>query len=154
MDELRAVSDQAAPRLSLAEAAIRLGKSVDAVRAMIRRGKLQVIRGNDGRLLVTVPPSLVLETDEADDQSRLGEVEALSRLQAELDEAKAEIDHWRQAAHEAELKQVRAEGERDTAQAAARSDAEAKDALLTELKAMLADARRPWLARVLSAIRR
>ena len=121
---------------------------------MIRRGKLQVIRGNDRRLLVTVPPSLVLETDEADDQSRLGEVEALSRLQAELDEAKAEIDHWRQAAHEAELKQVRAEGERDTAQAAARSDAEAKDALLTELKAMLADARRPWLARVLSAIRR
>ena len=54
----------------------------------------------------------------------------------------------------AELKQVRAEGERDTAQAAARSDAEAKDALLTELKAMLADARRPWLVRVLAAIRR
>ena len=45
MDELRAASNQAAPRLSLAEAAIRLGKSVDAVRAMIRRGKLQVIRG-------------------------------------------------------------------------------------------------------------
>jgi hypothetical protein len=47
------------PRLPLADAATKLGKSQEAVRAMIRRGKLATIRGNDGRLLVTVPPELV-----------------------------------------------------------------------------------------------
>jgi hypothetical protein len=60
--------DQEPPRLPLVEAAARLGKSVDAVRAMIRRGKLLTQRGNDGRVLVSVPPSLA----QADDQARLG----------------------------------------------------------------------------------
>lgn len=63
--------DQEPPRLPLAEAATCLGRSVDAVRAMIRRGKLATVRGNDGRLLVSVPPSLV----QADAQVRLGDGE-------------------------------------------------------------------------------
>ena len=41
--------------LPLLEAAMRLGKSTDAVRSMIRRDKLATRKGNDGRLLIGVP---------------------------------------------------------------------------------------------------
>jgi hypothetical protein len=140
------------PRLPLAETAARLGKSVDAVRAMIRRGKLATQRGNDGRLLVSVPPKLAQAAGEArpgdgeaGDQSglgaRLGEDGAATRLLVERDEALAEADHWREKAHLAELAQARAE-----------AAAEAKDALIEELRAMLAEARRPWWRRLLGAI--
>ena len=135
------------PRLSLADAAARLGKSVDAVRAMIRRGKLATVRGNDGRLLVTVPPSLDQATDrprpgadEAGDRLSLGDEGQVSRLLVERDEALAEADHWREQAHRAELAQARAEAELG-----------AKDALVAELKAMLAEARRPWWRRWISS---
>jgi hypothetical protein len=139
--------DQEPPRLPLAEAAAHLGKSVDAVRAMIRRGRLTTQRGNDGRLLVSVPPSLAQADDrtrlgngEAGDQSglgaRLGEDGATTRLLVERDEALAEADHWREQAHRAELAQARAEAETT-----------AKDELIAELKALLAETRRPWWRR-------
>jgi hypothetical protein len=139
--------DQEPPRLPLAEAAARLGKSVDAVRAMIRRGKLATVRGNDGRLLVSVPPSLVqadaqprLGNGEAGDRSRLGarlgDDEAAARLLIERDEALAEADHWREQSHRAKVAQARAEAE-----------LAAKNELIGELKAMLAEARRPWWRR-------
>ena len=41
--------------LPLLEAAMRLGKSTDAVRSMIRRDRLPTRKGNDGRLLIGVP---------------------------------------------------------------------------------------------------
>jgi hypothetical protein len=139
--------DQEPPRLSLTEAAARLGKSVDAVRAMIRRGKLATVRGNDGRLLVSVPPSLAqvadqprLGEDEASDRSslgvRLGQDEEVARLLVERDEALAEADYWRDAAHKAEL-----------AAATRKAEVASKDELIGELKAMLAEARRPWWRR-------
>jgi hypothetical protein len=141
--------DQEPPRLPLAEAAVRLGKSVDAVRAMIRRRKLATTRGNDGRLLVSVPPSLV-QTDaharpgdgETGDRSqpgaRLGDDEEATRLLTERDEALAEADHWREQAHRAELAQARAEAE-----------IVAKNELIGELKALLAEVRRPWWRRLI-----
>ena len=46
------------PKLPLAEAAVRLGKTTEAVRSMVRRGRLSAVRGNDGWLLVAVPPEL------------------------------------------------------------------------------------------------
>jgi hypothetical protein len=143
--------DDEPPRLPLAEAAARLGKSVDAVRAMIRRGKLTTVRGNDGRMLVSVPPSLAqaadqprLGGDEAGDRSglgeRLGSDEVATRLLIERDEALAEADHWRDQAHRAELAQARAEAEHA-----------AKAELVAELRAMLAEARRPWWRRWLGS---
>jgi hypothetical protein len=143
--------EQEPPRLPLAEAAGRLGKSVDAVRAMIRRGKLATVRGNDGRLLVSVPPSLVqaddqprldarLGSDEANDRSslgeRLGDGAAVTRLLTERDEALAEADHWREQAHRAELAQARAEAE-----------VAAKDEVIADLREQLAWHRRPWWRR-------
>jgi hypothetical protein len=105
------------------------------------------MRGNDGRLLVTVPPSLVQADDEehlgegeAGDRSslgvRLGDNRATTRLLTERDEALAEADHWRMQAHRAELAQARAEAE-----------LMAKNELLAELRALLAEARRPWWRR-------
>jgi hypothetical protein len=41
--------------LPLLEAAMRLGKSTDAVRSLIRRDRVPTRKGNDGRLLVGVP---------------------------------------------------------------------------------------------------
>ena len=72
--------------LPLAEAARRLGKSQDAVRSMIRRGRLTAVRGNDGRLLVPIPAGL----QPVADQSQAGD---------DLAEALAEADHWREQAH-------------------------------------------------------
>ena len=46
------------PKLPLVEAAVRLGKTTEAVRSMVCRGRLSAVRGNDGRLLVAVPPEL------------------------------------------------------------------------------------------------
>jgi hypothetical protein len=143
--------DQEPPRLPLAEVAGRLGKSVDAVRAMIRRGKLATVRGNDGRLLVSVPPSLVQANGEARRGERLGDGEAgdrsglgarlgedgeTTRLLVERDEALAEADHWREQAHRAELAQARAEAE-----------VAAKDELIADLREQLAWHRRPWFWR-------
>jgi hypothetical protein len=134
-------TDQAPPRLPLTEAAARLGKSVDAVRAMIRRGRLSTIRGNDGRLLVTIPPELIRVSDQASasptDQARLVGDQVMTRLQAERDEALAEAEHWRMAAHNEALARVRAE-----------ATAEAKETIVAELRALLADARRSWFSRI------
>jgi hypothetical protein len=130
--------DQDSPMLPMAEAARRLGKSQDAVRSMVRRGRLTAVRGNDGRLLVPVPADL----EAAADQSGPGDG---------LAEALAEADHWRERAHQAELEAARARAELKAAGdvAAARLEtamarAEAQAAVVEELKAMLAEARRPW----------
>src|SRR3954464_10661968 len=41
--------------LSMPEAAVRLGRSTDAVRSLVRRNKLRTQAGNDGRPRVAVP---------------------------------------------------------------------------------------------------
>ena len=50
MAEIQTVTPEEPPVVSVAEAAKRLGKSVDAVRSLARRGKLQFRRGNSGKL--------------------------------------------------------------------------------------------------------
>jgi hypothetical protein len=129
------------PRLPLADAATKLGKSQEAVRAMIRRGRLATIRGNDGRLLVSIPPELVRKDDRPspdNDATALGE-------------ALAEADHWRERAHQAELEAASARAERDAAREVAEVKVAATERLVTELQAMLVEARRPWWRRWLSS---
>src|SRR4051794_41863152 len=55
MDEHRLGDSEAAPVVSVAEAARRLGRTVDGVRGLVRRGKLNAKRGNDGKLLIVLP---------------------------------------------------------------------------------------------------
>jgi hypothetical protein len=121
------------PRVPLADAATRLGKSQEAVRAMIRRGKLATIRGNDGRLLVTVPPELV----------RAGDQPSPDGGATSLDEALAEAEHWRDRAHRSDLEATSARAELTVR---LEQIAELREQV-GGLRAELAESRRPWWRR-------
>src|SRR3954454_2794454 len=45
----------AEPLMSLAEAAAATGRKPEAIRAMVRSGRLRARRGNDGKLLIAIP---------------------------------------------------------------------------------------------------
>jgi prophage DNA circulation protein len=141
--------------MTLAEAAATTGRPAEAIRAMIRRGKLKATKGNDGRYLVAVPAELRRPPGQPD-CSRSAErgQEGNGRLAA-LQEA---VEEWRAAAEDARLEAAVATAERDAAKATAAVEIEAmrrqtgaelaaKDALVTELRAMLAEARRPFWRR-------
>ena len=143
--------DQASAWLPLGEAARRLGISVDAVRARARRGLIESRRGNDGKVSV-----LITGAQAAPEQAPIDD-EAPSRLRLDLDEARAEVDHWRTRAHEAELAAARAEEQARLAQAVAvadvataRAEVEARERYITQLEALLREARRPFWRRWLS----
>jgi hypothetical protein len=125
--------------LPLSEAARRLGKSSDAVRAMIRRGRLSTRKGNDGRLLVGVPP----DADEpASDSDR-------PRGEHATDELVQEVMDLRVALARAEAERDAARRIADADVATARAEVAAKDDLIVELKALLAEAWRPWWRRLI-----
>ncbi len=128
-------SDEAAPWLALSDAASRLGVSVDALRSRIRRGSLRARRGNDNRLFVQVPVNLRLVGDEDSDEAR--QVDDQSDLVAELQH---EIGDLRE-------RLARAEERARAAEEAAAVKVAAKNDLIAELKAMLAEARQPWWRR-------
>lgn len=142
--------------LPLAEAAARLGKTTDAVRSMIRRDKLVTRKGNDGSVLVGVPPTAGDGQATADDQAADGQEMAALRstveeLRAEIMElrerlarADVEVDKARSVA-EARIEAVRAVAVADVA--TARAELEAKEQIIAELRAMLAEARKPWWRR-------
>jgi hypothetical protein len=127
--------------LPLHDAAIKLGKSSDAVRSMIRRGRLSTRKANDGRLLVAVPT--------ANDQPGGGLTTAFSQVDdgqttAELQHEIAEIRE-RLARAEERAEAARAIAAADVA--TAKAEAVALRELVDELKAQLTDARRPWWRR-------
>jgi hypothetical protein len=127
--------------LPLQEAAARLGKSSDAVRSMVRRDRLTARKGNNGGLLVAVPTDL--------DRSGDGQPTAKDRptdgqLTAELRDTVAELQA---EVLEARVAQARAEAERDGLRATAVAEAAALNVLVTELRAELTEARRPWWRR-------
>ena len=116
------------------------GRHPDALRAMIRRGKLQGRKSNAGQWLVQIPPGMLAESDSADDTDMAGVV---AELRDELLEARVAA--------------ARAEAERDSAVgnlADARATVERERARADRLEAALAEARRPWLARVIEGLRR
>jgi hypothetical protein len=129
--------------LPLQEAATRLGKSSDAVRSLVRRDRLTARKGNNGGLLVAVPTDL--------DQSGNGHATAADRqgdgqLTAELRDTIAELQA---EVLEARVAQARAEAERDGLRATAAAEAAALNVLVTELRAELAEVRRPWWRRLI-----
>ena len=128
------------PWVSLTKAGRLTGRHPDALRAMIRRGKLSGRKGNSGQWLVQVPARLTAESDSADDPDMAGVV---AELRDELLEAKVAA--------------ARAEAERDSATAnlmEARATIAHERSRADRLEAALAEARRPWLARVLEGLRR
>ncbi len=125
--------------LSVAEAAPRLGLTVDGLRSRIKRGLVTTRKGNDGRLVVNVA---VDSTDPGHDPvhepatAGAPEPEPLPDLLPDLLEARD-----RAAGAEAALAEVRAVLGREQA----RGD---------RLEAELAEARKPALVRLLEALRR
>src|SRR4051795_1113038 len=80
------------PLVTLAEAAAAMGRPKEALRAMIRRGKLEAIRGHDGRFLVRLPSEAPMQPRGQPYRGRAAEraaddlVAAVSRA-AELEDA-------------------------------------------------------------------
>jgi hypothetical protein len=142
-------SDQPSEWLPLAEAAARLGTTVDALRKRVRREQIQARRGNDGRLHVLVGGRT--DGQEAD------LVQPPARLLLDLEEAREGQERWREVAEQARERAAKAEGElaaearRSTDLAAA---LEHKRAERAKLSSELAEARKGWLERLLEAVRR
>jgi hypothetical protein len=127
------------PWLTLAEAGRRTGRHPDALRAMIRRGRLTGRKGNAGQWLVQVSAGLVSESDSAEDPDMAELREEVADLRVAVARAEAERDSQT-------TERVR---ERETLQVVIADLRAERDRLAGEL----AEARRGWLERLLEAVR-
>ena len=151
--------DQQGEAVAVPVAARRLGKSADAIRSAIRRGKLSAQKGNDGDWLVFLPPVTPVVDD--------GRQQELDSLHAELEQARrqsadrqATVDELRERIRYLEASAEHAVDQMlKVTNRAARAEGEAsalRDALadlsrrLDVATAELADARRPWWRRLIS----
>jgi hypothetical protein len=154
--------------LTLTEAARQSRLSREAIRARARRGLIASQRGNRGELLVQLPATLLsrddqdmsrsmsgLSMDMTDLMAELSELrEQLARAESTLEAAKAIAAAERTAAvAEAQAKTASLgealEREREQHREAREREREQHRALVDELKAMLAEARRPWWRKLL-----
>ena len=115
MGDMQLGNDETPPVVTVLEASRRLGRSVDGVRGLVRRGKLKARRSNSGQLLIELPPGAAEAatagdepTDEPGDAATSTAFEA---LRDELEEARDRVEHWRHQAEEARLAAAKAEGE-------------------------------------------
>jgi hypothetical protein len=135
--------------LPIAEAAPRLGLTVDGVRSRIRRGLVTTRKGNDGRTLVAI---FIVEAANGHDQS-LDASKPVTHDQVSHDEA----DELRAEVVELRVKLARVE-ERLNASERREMDLQIRvDDLRTERDQLgfdLAEARKPLLLRLLEALRR
>jgi hypothetical protein len=132
--------DETTTVLPVADAAARLGVSVDAIRSRVRRGHLETRRGNDGKTLILLPNSIL---EQARDGLGLGEDELVAelrqerdRLLTERDQSRTEAEMWRVRTEEARLVSARAEADRDGLRL-----------VVARLEADLDWARQPWWRR-------
>jgi hypothetical protein len=153
----RAIEDNQDPDgrwLTVDEAAARRGTTVDAIRGLIRRGRIESRKDNEGRVRVrlpTVEAPVAPSRPPVDDEARLGGAEAIPP------KAGAEGDRWRVAAEEraAQVERLRAELDElrrqvmtmAVEQARAQEQARAERAIADELRAQLAWHRQPWWRR-------
>jgi hypothetical protein len=115
-------TDQTAAWLPLAEAASRLGVTVDSLRKKASRGLVEHRKGNDGRITVLVGGETAASQWLADPD--------------ELAEARAETERWRTLAEERGIELARAE-----------ERAAAAKEIIADLREQLAWHRRPWWRR-------
>jgi hypothetical protein len=151
----------------VSEAAAALGLTPNGIRARIRRGTLPARKGNDGQWRVTLSTSILSRQDDRQNRRDASAADRqdnpLQRL-AWLEERLRADDKLRAALAVEQVARARAEGERDVARA---EGAVLREALAREadharqervradrLEAALVEARRPWLARLLEAVRR
>ena len=124
--------DDQRPMLPLAEAAERMGRHPEALRSLIRRGKLAARKANAGGWLVAV-----------DDREPTGALAADDRGLADaLAELKEEVAELRDRA-------TRAEVDADRAREVAEVKVAAAERIIDELRAEVAHHRRPWWRKLL-----
>src|SRR3954466_15701584 len=142
------------PWLTLSEAAEKTGVNRETLRSRARRRLLPSQVGNRGQMLVQVITDPENGRDRGNDREDYRELTGLREV-PELREAVTDL-----AAEVAELRVAlaRAEADRDAAKAIAAAELAAKEALMedlkghhreaiAELKAMIAELRRPWWRR-------
>jgi hypothetical protein len=154
---------------TLTAAAARSGYTREALRLRVRRGKLRAIKGNDGVVridpagLADLPPPELSVDDlgrpeepeippAIDDQSLIVDV-----LRASLDRAMDDLGQARSALEKTNDDRLVDRGRAERAEAwleAEKARAAGMEARLTAMEAELAEARLPWVVRVVRAIRR
>jgi hypothetical protein len=157
--------------LSYRELAARLGVSAEGARTRAKRSGWPIIHGNDGRARVRVRASELPERPR-EQQPRPAEqtpvtVERSPELRDLLDRMSREAEQARATAEQAvaEVTRLRTQlalaeervrsaqavaiADVEAARRVAESEAAAKDVLIEELRAMLAEARRSWWSRLL-----
>ena len=137
-----------APWLSLTEAAQRSGLAREAIRARARRNLIPSQKGNRGELLVQLSADLLAGDGQGTAGSPADVVTDLLAEAADLRERLARTETEREAARAVATAEVAA------AKATAAAEVAAKEELILELKNMLgelraelAEARRPWWRR-------
>src|SRR3954447_24218008 len=128
------------PWFGLTEAAEMTGLDREALRSRARRGLIPSRKGNRGQLLIQVPADLANGHDRDDDRDDREADRDLARMRASMTDLSAEVGELR-------VELARAEAERDAARTIAIAELAAKDAVVAELRAMLADAGRPFWRR-------
>jgi hypothetical protein len=154
MGEPRDAGDK--PWLTLSEAADKSGRHIGALRSLVRRGRLPARKGNGSQWLVQLPDESMVEPNAAGGSAMgLADGYAIAELTAEVAElrqhlARAEVEREAAravAAAEIAAAKTSAAAEVKAAREAAVAEVAAKDQVITELKAMLAEVRRPWWRR-------
>src|SRR3954447_16559064 len=147
--------------LTLAEAGKRLGRHPEALRALVRRHRLPARRDNLGRLLLRLAD---LPTDLSGPEHGRAAQPASSEHAQPAQPDPAELLDLREELAEERVARARLEGElvardalltaKDTLADELREALARAEARADRLEAVLAEARRPWLARVLEGLRR
>jgi hypothetical protein len=134
------------PWLSLTEAAQLTGLARDAIRAKARRGHIPSRKGNRGEVVVQLPAGLLAGAGQGQASLVATPDQGQADLLAILVQDKADL-----LAEVVELREdlATALAERDAARDKVATAVAAKDELIVELKALLAEARRPWWRRLI-----
>jgi hypothetical protein len=120
-------TDNEGPWLTISEAAERTGRKIDAMRALVRRGRLPRRKGNRGEWLVQLPETVTPAGRDTD----LGTVSD-GALGTELAALREQVTRLR-------LDVMRTEGELAAVRAVAEANAAAADRLLAERAATIAE---------------
>ena len=149
------------PWLTLTDAAARSGYTREALRQRVRRGSLRAQKGNDGQLrvrardLADLPPP---DPSGADPGQHDGAVldTTLDVLAATVADLRAALERTRTALDAAQDGRRADHGRAERAEAQATAEAaraDAAEARLTAAESALAEARQPWIVRVVRAVR-
>lgn len=157
-DHVRPPDDQ---WMTLTEAAQRSGHTREALRQRVRRGTLPATKGNDGQLRIHTrdltdlsPPDTTKDNQGQEDTATTdAALDALTVSQVDL---RADLERTRTALDTVMIDRLADHGRAERAEAHAAAETarvSAVEARLAVAEAALAEARLPWVVRVIRAIR-